>query len=62
MDGSHLRALQQPGHVRLRVTLDDQAVTAYASAEDQHIRALGNWQTSRLRLAASLGRLGLQMI
>ncbi|HBP5206273.1 TPA: TolC family protein, partial [Pseudomonas aeruginosa] len=24
--------------------------------------ALGNWQTSRLRLAASLGRLGLQMI
>ncbi|RTU25433.1 TolC family protein, partial [Pseudomonas aeruginosa] len=23
---------------------------------------LGNWQTSRLRLAASLGRLGLQMI
>ncbi|RQH78889.1 hypothetical protein IPC99_03835 [Pseudomonas aeruginosa] len=38
------------------------ALTAYASAEDQHIRALGNWQTSRLRLAASLGRLGLQMI
>ncbi|MBT9111994.1 hypothetical protein KIP76_29225 [Pseudomonas aeruginosa] len=34
----------------------------HASAEDQHIRALGNWQTSRLRLAASLGRLGLQMI
>ncbi|WP_132445807.1 TolC family protein [Pseudomonas aeruginosa] len=34
------------------------ALTAYASAEDQHIRALGNWQTSRLRLAASLGRLG----
>ncbi|MGZ2887985.1 TolC family protein, partial [Pseudomonas aeruginosa] len=32
------------------------ALTAYASAEDQHIRALGNWQTSRLRLAASLGR------
>ncbi|HIB3374716.1 TPA: TolC family protein, partial [Pseudomonas aeruginosa] len=27
------------------------ALTAYASAEDQHIRALGNWQTSRLRLA-----------
>ncbi|HFT8561545.1 TPA: TolC family protein, partial [Pseudomonas aeruginosa] len=25
------------------------ALTAYASAEDQHIRALGNWQTSRLR-------------
>ncbi|MBH9441853.1 TolC family protein, partial [Pseudomonas aeruginosa] len=34
------------------------ALTAYASAEDQHIRALGNWQPSRLRLAARLGRLG----
>ncbi|OLF52762.1 TolC family protein [Pseudomonas chlororaphis] len=33
-------------------------LTAYASAEEQHIQALGNWQTSRLRLAASLGRLG----
>lgn len=34
------------------------ALTAYASAEEQHTRALGNWQTSRLKLAASLGRLG----
>ncbi|WP_434223209.1 hypothetical protein [Pseudomonas aeruginosa] len=35
---------------------------AYASAEYQHTRAPGNWQTPRLRLAARLGRLGLQMI
>ncbi|MDI9843244.1 TolC family protein, partial [Pseudomonas aeruginosa] len=34
------------------------ALTAYASAEDQHIRARGNWRTSRLGLAASRGRLG----
>ncbi|WP_273829734.1 TolC family protein [Pseudomonas sp. SBT1-2] len=33
------------------------ALTVYASAEDQHIMALSSWQTSRLRLAASLGRL-----
>ncbi len=34
------------------------ALIAYASAEDQHIRTLGSWQISRLRLAASRGRLG----
>lgn len=34
------------------------ALTAYASAEEQHTQALSNWQTSRLKLAASLGRLG----
>lgn len=34
------------------------ALTAYAGAEDEHIQTLSNWQTSRLRLMASLGRLG----
>lgn len=34
------------------------ALTAYASAEELHTQALGNWQSSRLRLAAGLGRLG----
>ncbi|AZD67032.1 outer membrane protein [Pseudomonas chlororaphis] len=34
------------------------ALTAYSSAQEQHIQALGAWQTLRLRLAASLGRLG----
>ncbi|QJI30067.1 TolC family protein [Pseudomonas sp. ADAK18] len=34
------------------------ALTAYAGAEEQHIQTLSHWQTSRLRLAASLGRLG----
>jgi outer membrane protein len=34
------------------------ALTAYANAENQHIQALADWQTSRLKLAASLGRLG----
>lgn len=34
------------------------AVTAYAAAEEQHTRSLNAWQMSRLRLAASLGRLG----
>lgn len=33
-------------------------LTAYASAEEQHTQALSNWQISRLRLVASLGRLG----
>jgi outer membrane protein len=33
-------------------------LTSYASAEEQHIRALNNWQISRLKLAANLGRLG----
>ncbi|WP_420801128.1 TolC family protein [Pseudomonas chlororaphis] len=34
------------------------ALTAYASAEELHTQALGNWQSSRLKLAADLGRLG----
>lgn len=34
------------------------ALTAYSSAEQEHIQTLSRWQTSRLRLAASLGRLG----
>ncbi|MNG79170.1 Outer membrane protein TolC precursor [compost metagenome] len=34
------------------------ATTAYASAEQQNIRTLNNWHVARLRLAASLGRLG----
>ncbi len=34
------------------------ALTAYATAEQQHISALNSWQMARLRLAASLGRLG----
>ncbi|WP_271408801.1 TolC family protein [Pseudomonas sp. Q1-7] len=38
------------------------ALTAYASAEEQHTQALGNWQVSRLKLAAGLGRLGFWAI
>ncbi|QOQ76277.1 TolC family protein [Pseudomonas poae] len=34
------------------------ALTAYATAEQQHIGALNSWQMARLKLAASLGRLG----
>lgn len=34
------------------------ALTAYATAEQQHISALNSWQMARLKLAASLGRLG----
>ncbi|AZC32218.1 Type I secretion outer membrane protein, TolC family [Pseudomonas chlororaphis subsp. piscium] len=34
------------------------ALTAYAGAEELHTQALGNWQSSRLKLAAGLGRLG----
>ncbi|WP_045883127.1 TolC family protein [Pseudomonas chlororaphis] len=34
------------------------ALTAYASAEELHTQALGSWQSSRLRLAVGLGRLG----
>ncbi|PRA27931.1 TolC family protein [Pseudomonas poae] len=34
------------------------ALTAYVSAEEQHIQTLSHWHTSRLRLAASLGGLG----
>lgn len=34
------------------------ALTAYATAEQQHINALNSWQLARLKLAASLGRLG----
>mgnify|MGYP002719535658 FL=1 len=34
------------------------ALTAYSGAEQEHIQTLSRWQTSRLRLAASLGRLG----
>jgi len=34
------------------------ALTAYAAAEQQHINALNSWQMARLKLAASLGRLG----
>lgn len=34
------------------------ALTAYAGAEEQNIQTLSRWQTSRLRLAANLGRLG----
>lgn len=34
------------------------ALTAYAAAEDQHTQSLNAWQISRLKLAASLGRLG----
>lgn len=32
------------------------ALTAYATAEDQHTQSLNAWQLSRLKLAASLGR------
>lgn len=34
------------------------ALSAYATAEQQHISALNAWQVARLKLAASLGRLG----
>lgn len=34
------------------------ALTAYADAEERHIQTLASWQTSRLQLAAGLGRLG----
>ncbi|MCL8395657.1 TolC family protein, partial [Pseudomonas aeruginosa] len=34
------------------------ALTAYASDEDQPNRALGNWESCRLRLEARLGGLG----
>ncbi|MNC64240.1 hypothetical protein D3C75_1144270 [compost metagenome] len=34
------------------------ALTAYAAAEQQHINTLNSWQLARLKLAASLGRLG----
>lgn len=34
------------------------ALTAYATAEQQHINSLRRWQVARLKLAASLGRLG----
>lgn len=34
------------------------ALTSYASAQEQHIQGLSHWQTLRLRLAANLGRLG----
>lgn len=34
------------------------ALTSYTTAQEQHIQILGSWQTSRLGLAASLGRLG----
>jgi outer membrane protein len=34
------------------------AMNAYASAREQHIEAVQNWQVSRLSLAGSLGRLG----
>ncbi|WP_350616587.1 TolC family protein [Pseudomonas sp. HY7a-MNA-CIBAN-0227] len=34
------------------------ALSAYASAEEQHIQVLNNWQIARLKLAAGLGRLG----
>lgn len=34
------------------------ALNAYAAAEQQHINTLKNWQLARLKLAASLGRLG----
>ncbi|EIK69680.1 outer membrane efflux protein [Pseudomonas synxantha BG33R] len=34
------------------------ALTAYTDAQNQHIQTLNSWQTSRLGLAASLGRLG----
>ncbi|GBL58368.1 secretion protein [Pseudomonas citronellolis] len=34
------------------------ALSAYADAQEQHIRALADWQNARLQLAAGLGRLG----
>ncbi|SDL00778.1 outer membrane protein [Pseudomonas delhiensis] len=34
------------------------ALSAYADAREQHIRALADWQSARLQLAAGLGRLG----
>lgn len=38
------------------------ALTAYATAEQQHISALNSWQMARLKLAASLGRLGFWVL
>lgn len=34
------------------------ALTSYAGSQELHIQALTNWHASRLKLAASLGRLG----
>lgn len=34
------------------------ALTVYATAQQQHINALNSWQIARLKLVASLGRLG----
>lgn len=34
------------------------ALNSYATAEQQHINTLNSWQLARLKLAASLGRLG----
>lgn len=38
------------------------AMTAYATAEQQHISALSRWQVSRLKVAANLGSLGFLSI
>lgn len=38
------------------------ALNAYAAAEQQHINTLKSWQLARLKLAASLGRLGFWAI
>ncbi|MFJ4141953.1 TolC family protein [Pseudomonas sp. NPDC089734] len=38
------------------------ALTAYANSEQEHIQSLSSWQTARLSLAASLGRLNLSML
>ncbi|MFL1514932.1 TolC family protein [Pseudomonas prosekii] len=38
------------------------ALSAYAAAEQQHINTLSSWQMARLKLAASLGRLGFWTI
>ncbi|WP_330566028.1 TolC family protein [Pseudomonas yamanorum] len=35
------------------------ALSAFADAEDQDIQSLSNWQSARLKLASSLGRLGV---
>ncbi|KWT71654.1 putative outer membrane protein precursor [Comamonas testosteroni] len=34
------------------------AMSAYASAQEQHIEVTRSWQVNRLSLAGSLGRLG----
>ena len=36
--------------------------SAYANAEQQRIRAVSDWRIARLALAASLGRLNLELI